>query len=233
MQAGRNPEVQGSVTAGSPEKHVHALTGSGDLNRLDEMAQSRFLDRQLLSVATAQPLLAVGFGMLLVNGAVALWLMLLGRSLLPMSVPLQWFSASTLSDHNSQHVMDFYSLLHAISGAALYVVARWLCPSWPVHYRLLLVIACGGIWEVVENTPWVITLFNDPEGLAVYRGDSIVNALSDSAFVALGFLVATRFPRWFIVVLGVLVEVGVAVMIHDGFVLGTIRLVSIRGELGG
>ena len=88
-----------------------------------------------------------------------------------------------------------------------------------------MVIACSGVWEVVENTPWIIALFNDPGGPGVYRGDSIVNAFSDTAFVALGFIVAHHMPRWFIIGAGLMAEIGVAVVIHDGFVLGTARII--------
>jgi hypothetical protein len=88
-----------------------------------------------------------------------------------------------------------------------------------------MAIGCSGVWEIVENTPSVIAMFNDPHGLAVYRGDSVVNALSDTSFAAAGFLAAHALPSWFIIAGGALVEVGVALMIHDGFVLGAARLV--------
>lgn len=192
-----------------------------DLNGRTEIASpGRPLDATGLSAA-----LTLAGGILLVNGAVVLWLMLLGRSFLPQGVPMDWWNPSVLSAHNSQHLTDPYSALHAISGAALFFVACAVRPAWPLHRRLLLAIACSGLWEAVENTPWVIALFNDPEGAAIYSGDSIVNALSDTGFVALGFLAAHSLPRWIIVAGGVGAEICVALMIHDGFVLGTARLV--------
>lgn len=192
-------------------------------NRTD--AISRHPPGRPLSLAAGRPALTFCFGILLINGLLVLWLLFLDRSFLPGMVPLELWNASTVAPHNSQHLTDLYSLLHAISGAALYFVARALCPAWPVHLRLLMAIACSGVWEAVENTPFVIALFNDPESLNVYAGDSIINALSDTGFVALGFLAAHNFPRWLIVTAGLLAEVGVAVIIHDGFVLGTARLV--------
>lgn len=181
--------------------------------------------RPPLSLLAIPPPLEVALGILLVNGAVVLWLLLLGRGVIPDAVPLQWWSGSTLAADNSQHLADFYSALHAISGAALYFAAQAICPEWPLHRRLIMVIACSGVWEVVENTPAVISLFNDPGSLNVYRGDSIVNALSDTAFVAFGFLAAHSLPRWLIIATGALAEFTVALIIHDGFVLGTARVV--------
>lgn len=191
-----------------------------DMNR-----RSRLTPAPPLDALSPPPAVTLCLGILLVNGVVVLWLLLLGRGVLPASVPLQWWNGSTLADHNSQHFADFYSALHAISGMALYFAARWVCPLWPLHKRLLMVVACSGVWELVENTPWVIALFNDPGSLNVYRGDSIVNALSDTGFVALGFMVAHHMPRWFIISAGLVAEIGVAVVIHDGFVLGTARII--------
>ncbi|MBB1498080.1 DUF2585 family protein [Paracoccus sp. MC1862] len=178
-----------------------------------------------LAFRGGQPLLTLALGILLINAAVVLWLLFLGREFLPENVPLYWWNPSTALSHNSQHLTDFYSALHAISGAALFFLARRLRPGWPVGTRLLLVIACSGLWEIVENTPWVISLFNDPDGIDVYQGDSIVNALSDTGFVALGFLAAHNFPRWLVIAGGGLAEIAVALMIHDGFVLGTARMI--------
>lgn len=181
--------------------------------------------RSPMSLPAACPTLEVVIGILLVNGTVVVWLLLLGRGFGPESVPLQWWNGSTRTAHNSQHLADFYSALHAMSGAALYFAARAICPEWPLHRRFILVIACSGVWELVENTPAVIALFNDPGSLDIYRGDSIANALSDTAFVAFGFLAAHSLPRWFIIATGALAETAVALIIHDGFVLGAARVV--------
>lgn len=195
-----------------------------DMNRPADVIPPRPLGVSLAFLA-GRPLLTLALGILLVNAAVVLWLLFLGRGFLPETVPLDWWNPSTALSHNSQHVTDFYSALHAISGAALFFLARRLRPGWPAGTRLLLVIACSGLWEMVENTPSVISLFNDPEGIDVYRGDSIVNALSDTGFVALGFLAAHNFPRWLVIAGGGLAEIAVALMIHDGFVLGMARMV--------
>lgn len=161
--------------------------------------------RTLLPAVRSVALLCLGF--VLVNGLVVAWLVLLGHDALPSAVPLEWWNGSLLSHHNSQHVTDVYSPLHAVSGAALYVVATALRPHWPLHRRVLLVIACSGVWEIVENTPPVIALFNAAQGPAVYGGDSVVNALSDSAFVLGGSLAAPGFRRWLVITAGVLVEI--------------------------
>lgn len=192
---------------------------------LTDMTAAPSIRRVFLSLIEVRPVVSVCLGILMVNGAVVLWLSFLGRAFVPAPGSLQWWNVSTLPGDNSQHLMDGYSLLHAMSGAALYFAARVLWPSWPVHIWFLLAIVSSGIWEAVENTPWVIALFNDPLRPGAYHGDSIVNALSDSAFAGLGFLAARTLPPWTIVTFAVLTEAGLVILIQDGFVLGTARLV--------
>ncbi|WP_347140921.1 DUF2585 family protein [Paracoccus sp. SSK6] len=148
----------------------------------------------------ACPALTFILGALLVNGTVALWLWTLGRNVLPTEAPLQWLSFCTGPEGNSQHLADIYSFAHAVSGAGLYVFLQGVWFFRPLWQRLLAAIASSGMWEVVENTPWVIALFNGAPGPGTCRGDSIVNALSDTAFVTLGFLVARHMPLWAIAV---------------------------------
>lgn len=144
----------------------------------------------------AHPALTLSLGILLANAAVVLWLWTLGRSLLPLERPLQWFSLGAGPQHNSQHLADIYSLVHAAAGAGLHL---FLGSAWsfrPLWLRLLLAVASSSVWEMVENTPWVIALFNNLQGPDTYPGDSIVNALSDTAFVVLGFLASRLMPVW-------------------------------------
>ncbi|WP_134726319.1 DUF2585 family protein [Paracoccus luteus] len=202
-----------------------ARTEAHPLHDADAIQRTGLFGRSPMPVPAAWPALQVAMAILLVNGAVILWLLLLGRGVLPDTVPLQWWSGSTLAADNSQHIADFYSALHAVSGAALCFAARAVCPDWPLHRRFIMVIACSGVWEVVENAPAVISLFNGPGSPDVYRGDSIVNALSDTAFVAFGFLGAHSLPRWFVIAAGASAEITAALIVHDGFVLGTVKVV--------
>jgi len=176
------------------------------------------------SLSAANSALVSLLGILLVNGTVMMWLLLLGHGFLPETVPLEWWSASTLTADNSQHLTDVYSTLHAASGAVLYFALKSCCPTWPLHYHLLTAIACSGVWELVENTPAVIALFNNPADPGSYHGDSIINALSDTAFVAFGFLAAQGFPRWLIIAGGfALAALWIGVTIHDDFIYDVTR----------
>ena len=50
---------------------------------------------------------------------------------------------------------------------------------------------------------------------AGYRGDSVLNSLSDTAMMALGFFIASRLPWWGTVLLALTLEVLAALAIRD------------------
>ncbi len=133
--------------------------------------------------------------------------------------------------HNSQHLADWYSLLHAGFGIGLAWALRTLRPRWQRRDAWLVALACSTVWEVVENTPFVISLLDNTTNMAPdYSGDSVVNSLADTGWVLLGFWLAWRMPgRWALAVI-VLLELTVSLAIADGWVLTVFRLIA--GLLG-
>jgi hypothetical protein len=164
---------------------------------------------------------------LLANAVAAGSLWLFGRSFLPETEPLQWWSAGLEAASNSQHLSDPYSFMHAMFGAALYVFLELIKRGWPVRSRLVVTVLGSVVWEIVENTPPVIRLFNESSQPGAYAGDRIVNALSDTGFVIFGFFVARLLGWRATLALAVLVEIALSISIGDGFVLGTLKVLGI------
>ncbi|RFC65307.1 DUF2585 family protein [Fulvimarina endophytica] len=172
--------------------------------------------------------LSASLCILAVNGFVVLYLWVMGRPFVAPHEPFQLFSASLSQGDNSLHLSDPYSLSHAIFGMGLFLFIDWMKPHWFFGRKLLVAILGSAFWEVVENTPFVVDLFNDPAQGDVYRGDSIVNSLSDTLFVALGFVFASR-VRWPVVVaVAVVLEIVVSLWIHDGLILGTLKVLGLQ-----
>lgn len=179
--------------------------------------------------------LVLVIGSLMALSVMALTMKVLGHGLFPQDVPLQFWSVSTAPAHNSQHVVDPFSLLHAVSGGGLYLLLRHRWPQLSIQAILTLAVVCSRVWEVVETSPAIIALFNDSDSPGSYRGDSIINAVTDTGFVALGCFAAHRLPGWLSLASAAVAELSVALMIHDGFVLGTARLVrrmAIHAQVG-
>lgn len=198
---------------------THAPTNLG-LDRLDKLAISG-LDG-LAKPSWSLCLLLV----LLANSLAAVSLWLFGRPILPRLETLQLWSAGFEAASNSQHLSDPYSFMHGIFGAGLFLFVNWLKPIWPARSKLVVAVFGSVAWEIVENTPRVIHLFNQSGQPGAYAGDSIVNSLSDTGFVVAGFLLA-RWLGWrMTLLLAILTEIGLSVSIGDGLLLGTLKVLG-------
>ena len=157
--------------------------------------------------------------------AASLWSF--GRPLLPRQQSLHLWSTSFEAASNSQHLSDPYSFMHAVFGAGLFLIVNRLKPIWPERSKLIVAVLGSVVWEIVENTPRVIRVFNEAAQPGAYAGDSIVNSLSDTGFVILGFFMA-RWLGWRATLwLAVLVEIVLTFSIADGLLLGTVKVLGL------
>ena len=159
-----------------------------------------------------------------VNVALLLWLLALGRDFGPAGSLQAFWNGGLGAGENSRHFTDWYSLLHVIFGMGLFVAIDRMKPRWPLSWKLFAAICGSASWEAIENTPLVIALFTDAGTPGAYAGDSIVNSLGDMLSVALGFAYAASVPLWATIALAVALELTVSLAIHDGLILGTLRL---------
>ena len=128
---------------------------------------------------------------------------------------------------NSQHLFDWYSFSHIISGFVIYFFL-WLANKklkWPVWYLLLVALLISTGWELFENTHFALSRFQHATIYTNYYGDSIINSLSDTVCVGIGFLLARRLPVSVTIILAVVMELVVGGMIHDNLTLNTIMLI--------
>jgi hypothetical protein len=137
---------------------------------------------------------------------------------------LLW-SGDPWSSGNSQHLLDPYSFTHVLHGVVLCgllaLVAARLAPVW----RLWIAVSVEALWEVLENSEFVIRRYREETAALGYHGDTIVNSLSDILVCGLGFVLASHlgFRRTF--ALFVVIEVTLAFWIRDSLLLNIIMLV--------
>jgi hypothetical protein len=129
-----------------------------------------------------------------------------------------------IADSQSQHTFDPYSLTHLEHGLILYWILYWLLPRWQWPARFWLGTLIESLWEMLENTPWVIQRYRDATAALGYAGDSVVNVMGDILACGAGLLIAPRLGFRGTIALIVLLEVALAFTIRDNLFLSVIML---------
>jgi len=138
---------------------------------------------------------------------------------------LRLWSQDAWGPHNSQHLFDPYSLTHILHGILYCGMLTWACPRLSFAQRLWIAVALAAIWEVFENSDFVILRYRTGTIALSYTGDTIVNSLGDILMCAIGFLLAWRLAFWRSLVLFVMMELVLLIWIRDSLLLNIIMLI--------
>ncbi len=138
---------------------------------------------------------------------------------------LALWSGDIHSRHNSQHLLDPYSFTHALHGLLFYALLFPLARKLGWGTRLVLALTAELIWEIAENSDAVIERYRRATIAMGYSGDSVVNSLGDLLSCGVGFLLATRLPVRWSILLFVTVEAALLVVYRDCFLLNVLMLV--------
>ncbi|HEY6230450.1 MAG TPA: DUF2585 family protein [Pyrinomonadaceae bacterium] len=158
-------------------------------------------------------------------GATAILLRLEGRLWICACGRVQLWSGQICSANNSQHFLDPYSFTHVLHGFLLFWLIVWLLKRLSGSWQLVLAVAVEGLWEVFENTNFIIERYRSETAALGYNGDTVVNSFGDIVCCLVGFIVARRLGwRWSLVVFAIL-ELVLIVWIKDSLVLEILMLV--------
>ena len=137
---------------------------------------------------------------------------------------LLW-SGDPWSSDNSQHLLDPYSFTHVLHGFVLCGLLAWLAARLSSVWQLWLAVAIEALWEVVENSEFVIRRYREETAALGYQGDTIVNSLGDILVCGLGFVLARRLGlRWTLALFAV-TEVMLSFLIRDSLLLNVLMLI--------
>jgi hypothetical protein len=164
----------------------------------------------------------------------AIVVILVGTALLLRSQGRLWWcscdylllwSGDPWSSDNSQHLLDPYSFTHLLHGFALCGLLALIVLRLSAVWQLWLAVSIEALWELVENSEFVIRRYREETAALGYHGDTVVNSLGDILVCGLGFVLARHlgFRRAF--ALFVLTEVTLAIFIRDNLSLNILMLI--------
>ena len=137
---------------------------------------------------------------------------------------LLW-SGDPWSSDNSQHLLDPYSFTHLLHGFVLCGLLALIVPRVSPVWQLWLAVSIEALWEVLENSEFVIRRYRQETAALGYHGDTIVNSLSDILACGLGFVLARHLGFRRALALFVVIEAILAFWIRDSLLLNIIMLV--------
>ncbi len=137
---------------------------------------------------------------------------------------LLW-SGDPWSSDNSQHLLDPYSFTHVLHGFLFCGLIAPIVPRLRRAWQLWLAISLEAVWEVIENSRFVIERYREQTAALGYQGDTIVNSLADILLCGIGFELARRLGFRRTLALFVVTEVALAVWIRDNLSLNVLMLI--------
>ena len=94
----------------------------------------------------------------------------------------------------SQQIFDIYSFSHITHGILFYFLLKYL--NYNTINGLYITIILEILWEIFENTPYIINKYRQKKAFKNYKGDSIVNMVGDTIFTILGYYLCYKSEKF-------------------------------------
>ncbi len=161
-----------------------------------------------------------------IMSAAALALVAMGRIPFCKCGLIRLWSSDIYSNQQSQQFTDPYTFTHIIHGALLYA-SLWFCLGKRLHVAALFLMAVGleSMWEIFENTDFVINRYREATISLDYYGDSIFNSMGDILAMMFGFWLAHRLPPRVTSVAMIVLDAMLLFAIRDSLAVNLVMLI--------
>lgn len=139
---------------------------------------------------------------------------------------VSFWVGNTQSSRNSQQIADPYTFTHISHGLLFFILfTSFVFKKLSFKRAFLLSLLIESVWEVIENTPFIIDKYRAQTISLNYYGDTILNSLCDILAMVLGFYIAGKLPKMYSIALFILLEVVLLFAIRDNLTLNIIMLI--------
>ena len=149
-------------------------------------------------------------------------LFVVAMTLLELSMGRKW-GTWKLRGVNSTGLLDIYTLSHVIHGCVFFYLYYHLL-ACSIEVTLLMSMGTECLWEVFENTPFVINRYRRTCS-EDYKGDTILNSVSDVFAMVVGFVAAYYLPAHYILISILVFELTALWYVRDNLCLNIIMLI--------
>jgi hypothetical protein len=155
--------------------------------------------------------------------ALALWAE--GRLFSCACGEFRFWVGDTCSSQNSQQLFDPYSFTHILHGILLFWLIALLFRRLTSSWQLALAAIFEALWEVLENTDFVIDRYRAQTAALGYTGDTVVNSVGDLFCAIAGFMIARRLGWFRSLIVFLVLEVILFFWIRDSLLLQMLMLI--------
>lgn len=132
---------------------------------------------------------------------------------------------NSYDEHLSQHLFDVYSITHALHGVIVYNVLSFYKINIMYNKYITIIFAC--LWEIIENTDFVIDIYRKEAIHNGYYGDSITNSFGDILSCVFGWYIAKNIGMYCSILLFLGTEYLLYIYINDNLTNNIITLFNI------
>ena len=129
------------------------------------------------------------------------------------------------SAENSQQLLDPYSFTHVLHGFIFFWLLAWALPKLAWEWQLWIAITIEAVWEVFENSAFIIDRYRSETASLGYQGDTILNSVSDILICGVGVLLARKIGFRRSLALFIVTELVLLFWIKDGLILNIVMLI--------